>query len=405
MDAASMNIHTSKLPSKYLEERKACFLTGAEDMQHLVTIPNFPVGMYCVHRDSPDVEWFTDMTWMISKSTGAIQLSHLIDPSILYDSQHESGALGGLWKRHHDAFCNFVESSGLKNFLEIGGGHGNLARLFTARNVDTKWIVVEPNLPSSFLKEADSSSQIIPVQGWFDQNFKLPEGFAQVDAVIHSHTFEHIYHYDVFLESISRLKPKFQIFSVPFQKEWLRRGWQNSIMFEHPQLLTPSAIEFLLQRHGYVLSEKVVFGDSHSLFYSFSRATDREAKIPIPPAPSEFEENKDLFMSWLHSNSEFVRSINDKMENHLNEHIFVFGAHIFTQYLNCLGLNSNKVVGILDNAASKQGKRLYGLPQLVSSPEVLSGLQRPAVILRVGAYASEIKKDILEINPSVIFWE
>ena len=100
-----------------------------------------------------------------------------------------------------------------------------------------------------------------------------------------------------------------------------------------------------------------------------------------------------------------VKIINDKMENHLNEHIFVFGAHIFTQYLNCLGLNSNKVVGILDNAASKQGKRLYGLPQLVSSPEVLSGLQRPAVILRVGAYASEIKKDILEINPSVIFWE
>lgn len=63
------------------------------------------------------------------------------------------------------------------------------------------------------------------------------------------------------------------------------------------------------------------------------------------------------------------------------------------------------VSAILDNATGKQGKRLYGLPLMVYSPKVLADKERPIIILRVGAYAEEIKRGILEVNANAIFWE
>jgi len=42
---------------------------------------------------------------------------------------------------------------------------------------------------------------------------------------------------------------------------------------------------------------------------------------------------------------------------------------------------------------------------MVYSPKVLADKERPIIILRVGAYAEEIKRGILEVNASAIFWE
>jgi len=392
------------LEDKFLQKRSKCFLTGAEDLEHLVTLPSFPVGMYCVPLDSTAIEYTTDMTWLISKSTGAIQLSNLIDLSVLYDSQHESGAVGGLWQRHHEEFCVFIEKFSDGTILEIGGGHGNLARLFVERNPSSRWIIVEPNLPPS-LSEGTCPSQIVSIEGWFNKDFKLPEGLPDVDVVVHSHTLEHIYEYEQFLEAVTQLKPSLHIFSIPYQQEWLRRGWQNSIMFEHPQLLTPAAIDFLLTRHGFRFKQREVFADAHSLFYCFSY--DGVQKLsPTPTIPNEYDENRRLFSSWLLANKEFTTRVNQLIATNKNQRaIYVFGAHIFTQYLVSFGLSIDEVTAILDNATDKQGKRLYGLRQEILSPQVLRGVKDPAVILRVGAYADEIKQGILKVNPGTTFWE
>jgi hypothetical protein len=48
--------------------------------------------------------------------------------------------------------------------------------------------------------------------------------------------------------------------------------------------------------------------------------------------------------------------------------------------------------------AGKQSKRLYGLPLMVYSPKVLADKERAIIILRVGAYAEEIKRGILEVR-------
>ena len=51
--------------------------------------------------------------------------------------------------------------------------------------------------------------------------------------------------------------------------------------------------------------------------------------------------------------------------------MFLYGAHIFSQYLLAFGLNQNKIEGILDNSQLKIGKRLYGTNLKVFDPKII----------------------------------
>ena len=74
----------------------------------------------------------------------------------------------------------------------------------------------------------------------------------------------------------------------------------------------------------------------------------------------------------------------------------MFGAHVFAQYLIELGLDTSRIVCLLDNDINKQGKRLYGTNMMVKSPKVLADVKNPIIILKAGVYDDEVKRDILE---------
>ncbi|EEU7171956.1 SAM-dependent methyltransferase, partial [Campylobacter jejuni] len=81
---------------------------------------------------------------------------------------------------------------------------------------------------------------------------------------------------------------------------------------------------------------------------------------------------------------------------------YLFGAHLFGQYLIFQGLNTEKIINILDNNPSKQEKRLYGTKFIVKSPKILKDQDDSLVILNAGVYNDEIEKDILEnINKNI----
>ena len=99
-----------------------------------------------------------------------------------------------------------------------------------------------------------------------------------------------------------------------------------------------------------------------------------------------------------------VKDLNEKIENS-QEQVYLFGAHIFSQYLIQFGLKTNKIINILDNSVLKQEKRLYGTNLLVKSPKILTDKGVVNVILKAGIYDDEIRKDILDnVNNKVNFW-
>ncbi|HML73032.1 MAG TPA: methyltransferase domain-containing protein [Anaerohalosphaeraceae bacterium] len=376
-----------------LIKRDNCVFSDKQDLEHLYTFRDFPVFMGCVDH-AADRDLKVDMSWWISRSTGSIQLNPLVPLDVLYGSGHGSGSVGKLWRRHHSAFAEFMGQYGPKKVLEIGGGHGILAANYLQLRPDANWTIIEPN------PTVPSDARIHIVRGFFGPKFVSEE---EIDSVVHSHVLEHIYEPMDFMASISRLLGDGQrhLFSVPNQQIMLKRKYTNCINFEHTVFLTEPFIDYILRRNNFRIEGKQYFLEDHSIFYS----AIREEQSLCPACPDEYEKNRGIYEDYICYHKELIRELNARMKNHQGE-IYLFGAHIFAQYLLNFGLDESRIRYLLDNDSAKQNRRLAGSQLWVKSPGILREAKSPAVILRAGAFQSEIKNDILDnINPGVVFWE
>jgi len=368
-------------------------VTGRNDLEPLHSFKQFPVFMGCV-EEAPVNDLFADMEWQISRSSGLIQLNPVLPLDIIYQIGHGSGSTGLLWDRHHEAFARFANMFSPRAVLEIGGCHGILAQKYLAiSSID--WTIVEPNP----MPVAGLNARII--KGFFDEHFRYEAPF---DAVVHSHVFEHIYEPDTFMQQLAGFmdEGKMLIFSVPNMEVMLQRKYTNCINFEHTVFLTEPYIEHLLARHGFHLLKKEYFLDDHSIFY----AARRDRSVPQQDlSPGLFVKNRQMYLDYIDYHHDLIRRLNNLILA-TGKPVYLFGAHVFSQYLLAFGLNSSKIVCLLDNDPNKQGKRLYGTPLSVQSPKVLREVAEPLVILKAGVYNEEVRLDILsDINPDTEFVE
>jgi len=377
--------------SKYIN-RSECVLTGKDSLEDLYTFKNFPVFMGCV--ESPIKEdLIADMEWGIDPDTGVIQLSKLLPTNILYLNQHNDG-VGKVWRNHYEAFAKFLSKYGSKNVLEIGGAHDHIFKFYKELNSGVSWTTVEPN------PERITDPSIKIIKGWFDDGFSTD---IPVDTVVHSHVFEHTYDPVSFMRHVGDFLKygEMQVFSLPSMIPMLENNFTNCLNFEHTVLLSEPVIEYILSLSGFRIIGKEYYGSPHSIFYATEKISMKN-KSPI--LPKEYDKNKILFESYVKYHINMVKKINDLIKNS-DSPVYLFGAHIFSQYLIHFGLNVDSVVAILDNSEIKNNKRLYGTSLIVKSPKVLRGVGSVNVILKAGIYDEEIKKDIIDnINPNVTFW-
>jgi hypothetical protein len=77
-------------------------------------------------------------------------------------------------------------------------------------------------------------------------------------------------------------------------------------------------------------------------------------------------------------------------------------ASVYAQMLIAAGLKAERLSGLLDNAAVKQGRRLYGTTLQVFEPRaVLMRAERPLVILNGGAHDTEIAANLRALRGDV----
>jgi 2-polyprenyl-3-methyl-5-hydroxy-6-metoxy-1,4-benzoquinol methylase len=377
-----------------LIKRNSDVITKQEDVVNLYCFKKFPVFMGCTNQEIK-LDLLADMNWSISKGSGAIQLNPLLPLEVIYSEQHGSGCVGDLWSQHHLAFAKFVHFFNFKTILEIGGLHGILSKLYQDLDKTVDWTIIEPNpipvngVTAHFIK------------GYFDDQFKFDK---HADVIIHSHVFEHIYDPHIFLNHISNflLDGKYMLFSLPNLQEMLKRKYTNALNFEHTIFLTEPYIEYLLSKYHFRVIKKEYFKEDHSIFY----ACIRDTKVQSSDLPKGlFEYNKTLFLEYVNYQYRLIDDLNSKIKIlQKDQKLYLFGAHIFSQYLISFGLNTNRLDCIIDNDINKQGKRLYGTGLKVFFPKILSKDTSPVVILKAGVYDQEIKKDILKnINSKTIF--
>ena len=376
-------------------QRNKDVINECEDLEYLDKFDSYPVFMGCVNQPIKD-DILIDMQWGISKNSGIIQLSSLLPLDVLYSEDHGAGVVGTMWLDHHKEFAKFIQKQSPQSILEIGGSHGILSREYKKMN-DIDWTILEPNpVPA---EDVDAKF----IKGFFDDKFIFN---GEIDAIVHSHVFEHVYYPNEFITHISNFLEEGQklIFSFPNMEQMLKRKYTNCINFEHTVLLTEPYVDYLLSKHGFREVDKEYFQDDHSIFYSYIKDSTVDT-ISLPDGL--YEHNKKMYLDYIEYHKQLINDLNIKIHNTSgDQNIYLFGAHVFAQSLIEFGLDTSRIICLLDNDKNKQSKRLYGTSMFVQSPEILKEVSKPIVILKAGVYNSEISSDILNnINSDTIFWE
>jgi hypothetical protein len=364
---------------------------GSSDLEEIYTFKKFPVFMGCTEQDKSD-DISADMCWKISKSSGMIQLDPLLPLDVIYSTEHGSGTTGKGWDDHHQAFADFINKFKPSNVLEIGGLHGILAKKYMDLNNGIRWTIIEPN------PIVEENIPVNIIKGFFDSEFKSDEKF---DAIVHSHVFEHVYNPDEFMLSQSSFMRDgdLLIFSIPNMEMMIKENYINCLNFEHTLYLTDPYVNYFLNKHNFELVDILKFKEEHSIFYCARKVKESSTNL----TSGLFFSNKIEFKRYINTHIDDVNYINTNLEN-IDIPIYLFGAHVFSQYLISFGLDTSRIVCLLDNDRRKIGKRLYGTDLISMHPSILADVKEAIVILRAGTHNEEIKKDILEnINSNIKF--
>ena len=370
--------------------RKESVITKLDNLEHLYTFKNFPVFFGCTSEPKEN-DITADMKWEIDPLNGIIQLTELIPLDILYMEQHVD-ATGQTWNDYNNDFSEYVIKNKTGNILEIGGGSGKIANIILSKDNNINFTAVEPNP----LFEEKNNLKII--KSFFSKDLK-----NQIDnnqTVIFSQVYEHVYNPEEFLNEIGEFLPigGKLIFAYPNLEYYFKNKFTNAINFEHTMLMTDYYVDYFLKKTGFNILEKIEY-KNHSHFYTVEK-TDKKEDITLN---NRYEYYKQMFNDYIIYHKNLVNQINKQIEE-INSNVFLFGGHIFSQYLISFGLDTSRITNILDNSPLKQEKRLYGTDLIVRNPKILAEYSNPVVILKAGLYNKEIKDDILlNINPSTIF--
>ena len=221
----------------------------------------------------------------------------------------------------------------------------------------------------------------------------------KVDTVVHSHVLEHFYDPIKNIQMFSRILKNGQrmIMSIPLLDVMVANNFTNSINFEHTYMLSEELLDFIVSKNGFKIIYKSLF-NPYNLFVVCEK-TDETIEITLE---NSYKRNLNLFNNFINFHKDFVSKVNEIGNNGF----YVFGGHIFSQYLFMFGLTHNKCICVLDNDPNKIGRRLYGTDLYIRSPKILANVEKPVVVLRAAQFSEEIMNDIIKnINDGTVFIE
>jgi len=377
--------------------RKNSILTGENNLETIFMIKKFPVSMACVKQEyKHSNDKHLDMEFQICKDTGIIQLKKYPLFSDMYITAHNS-SFGNVWNVLFDTMTKkiFEITSKINNpkIVEIGGGALLLAsKILEDSNIES-YDVYEKNCSKKFTND----KRLKLIDDYFTEKTK----FNYIpDIIIHSHVLEHVWHPVEFINSVKKSKCKYHCFIVPNLQVTFEKKYTNSQNFEHNFFIAESYIDIILNNNNFEIIEKEYYLD-HSIIYI---TKNNNNPIIQKSFPNLYTKNKQLVLDFKEYHEKIVSNFNDKIKKYDGE-IFLFGGHIFSQFLIMFGLKTDKIKCILDNSKEKNKCRLYGTGLTIEFPEIIKHNKKCAVILKAASYEDEIKKQLYELNKDVIIFD
>jgi len=359
--------------------RTNCVICDSSKFTHVYTFPNYPITQNSSPLDTSHDE-FQDSTFVSCIDCGRVQLKTLIDPIKLYENCNRLIDATPTWKEHHKLFSDFIiENNKYTCVLEIGSSTCPLYKLL--KNTGIHYTTMDI---------ADSDKR--PSEVEFFQGNCEEFNFIGHNSLILSHTFEHLYNPRKFLKNIHDAKVKSVFISIPNIDE-LYTSENISVMHnEHTYYVGDKEIRYLFSQYGYSCNASYNFR-KHSLFYHFLYDV---SVVPLYLEPV-LEVGKNMQRIFLKYQTTLEEIIIDKP-------FFICpGAHYGQKIYYYLQKFSKFMKGFIDNDPLKQGKRVYGTPFYMYSPDILAKYTETTVyiILYAGPYTEELKKQMNLLHPSI----
>lgn len=369
--------------------RSRCCICDSSRLDSYIVIPNFPIYMgTTLSLEEEDI--FHNQTWVVCQECGCLQLAELIPLNILYSNEHSAGEIGEIWRNHHKQFADFILEDRITDICEIGAAHGELARIILNKKPTLEYSIIEP-VPFKIHPKVKLTT------GFVEDHLDVMSSY---ENIVHSHVLEHVYKPADFILKVSKcmgFKSSMYI-SFPNIERLIQTRGTNSLNFEHTYFLHLKQLSSLMQLHGLMILRQAKYLE-HSYFLKVGRI-----EIGAPPQQEmeilNISHSVEAFREMWEELAVFVNSINLLLD-HDDTPTFIFGAHVFSQSLISLGLNQSSIEGVLDNANSKHGKRVYGTRLWVYDPAIIQEKVRVRVILKTGHYQEEIRNQLLQLNPLV----
>jgi hypothetical protein len=366
-----------------------CPISKSKNFKKIYTIKNFPLFMGV--SKIPFKYNFHNLNWWINRKSGNVQIYPKISLEKLYFKSHGSGTVGKTWRDHHNSFFNLLKPYIHGNICEIGGGNNSiLTKIRNFSKIDS-FYSFDKNI-----KIKNKNKKIFKIKKFFNKSF-FNKKKIKFRLVIHSHTFEHLYDPVRFLRTIKFILEKNgkHIFTMPNMSSMVKKGYANAMNFEHPFFFDEKLVEALLHNNNFQIIKKKYYKKDHSIMY-----ITKVSKVLKFTKYLRYKKNLKTFTTMFSLWKKDIKKINVLISGF--DKIFIFGAHIFSQLLIFNGLNKKNIFGILDNDKKKINNYLYGTKYKIFSPAILKNFLLPIVILRAGPYNTEIKEQILNINPNTI---
>jgi len=357
------------------------------------TQQNVPISLSTVENNK-DFK-YSNLKFGYCNKCNIIQLNELINLDILYEHGHNYQVVGNTWKQYFSKFIDILTPYiKHKNILEIGCPSGKIANNCDHYN---SWNIIDPNVKTFDNKKINSISNFFDEKSRFDFN---------VDVIVHSHLFEHIYYPISFLKNCYDILEEngYMIFSIPNMEYIMKNNISLyfGVMFEHNIFYSVSNIIKILEQTNFKIID-ILFFKNHSIFFKVQKVNSITNKYILTNnlfCTDNLDLKEHFIKNITHYDDCIKKWINYLTDNH--KPIYIFGASYNTSLLlNKIGVRIN-IKGLLDNCHQKQGHFFYGYNYLISSPKTLEN-EDAIVILKNGVYTEEIKESLLELNINTIF--
>lgn len=372
------------LMSKYI-----CRFCNSAKISSKLLINNFPLAPQSTKI--PRFESF-DFHIGICDDCSLVQQLSEVSSEILY-KEFKNDVVGEKLNNQKLSFCKYISHYLKKNMtvLEMGSGNGLVINKLAELNKSVKFIANDYNLN---LK--NESSNIVMLEGDIHSY-----EFNDIDMIFSSHVFEHIADPKYHLIKIKRILKigGLYVMAIPLFESWIKKLNLNSFTAEHFIYPFEDDLIAFFNNMGFEKVASEAYLD-HSFYICF-RKLDSNQKPILSKSKSVYMDN---FSKNLNNLKNFMMNITTK-----HKKIVLWGANSSSQLILSVMSKINNVecsLVVVDNSKLKIGGYLFGTDIKIESPNVIASLsQKDAVVIMLGTFDDEVKRQCTLINPNVKIYD